>query len=104
MKMRGMLCGMGGMLLLSTGCFTTRLQDATVTPTEHYDEWRSFYFWGLTGEGNVDVRDFCHAADVHEVATGTSFATWVATALTFGIYSPQKIYVTCGKVEEKVAQ
>ena len=90
------LVAMGGLALLSTGCFTTRLQDASVTPGVKHDEWRSFFLWGLAGHAEIDVRHYCPHGDVYEVATGTNFGTALVKALTLGIYSPEKIYVTCG--------
>ena len=82
--------------LSSSGCFTTALRDARVRPGEEHDEWRSFFFWGLAGHAEVDVREYCPAGEVHEVAIGTNGGTWVVSSLTLGIYSPEKIYVTCG--------
>ena len=97
-----LLFAVSGMALLSTGCFTTRLQDARVTPGAKHDEWRSFFFWGLAGKAEVDVRELC-AGEAYEVSTGTNAGTWLVSVLTLGIYSPEKVYVTCGEGKSKVA-
>jgi Bor protein len=81
--------------LLSTGCYTTRLQDTSMTAGAKHDEWRSFFFWGLAGHAKVDVREYCEGGEVAEVSTGTNAGTAIVTGLTLGIYSPEKIYVTC---------
>jgi Bor protein len=86
---------------MATGCFTTALHDARVTPGEKHDKWRSFFLWGLAGKAEIDVREFC-SGDVYEVATGTNFGTWIVSGLTLGIYSPEKIYITCGDGTSKV--
>jgi hypothetical protein len=91
--------------LLSTGCFTTSLRDARMTPGEKHDEWRPFFFWGLAGHAEIDVKEFC-PGDVYEVAMGTNGGTWFVSAITLGIYSPEKIFVTCsgGPAEVQAAQ
>ena len=81
--------------LCSSGCFTTSLQDARYLPGEEHDEWRSFFVWGLAGEAEIDVKQFCPSGQVSEVAVGTNGGTWIVSLLTLGIYSPEKIYVTC---------
>jgi len=83
-----------GLALLSSGCFTTPLQDPRYLPGEEHDEWRSFFLWGLVGEAEVNVREFCPNGEVYEVAMGTNGGTWLVSSVTVGIYSPQKIYVT----------
>ena len=82
--------------LLSSGCFTTALRDTRVSPGEKHDEWRPFFFWGLAGHAEIDVKEYCTNGDVYEVAMGTNFGTWIVTGLTLGIFAPEKIFVTCG--------
>jgi hypothetical protein len=80
--------------LASSGCFTTSLRDVRTTPGEKHDEWRSFFFWGLAGHAEVDVKDYC-PGDAYEIAFGPNAGTWIVSMVTLGIYSPQKVYVTC---------
>jgi hypothetical protein len=80
--------------LLSTGCFTTALRDTRLNPGERHDEWRPFFFWGLVGHAEIDVREFCKE-DAYEVAVGTNFGTWAVTGLTLGLFAPEKVFVTC---------
>jgi hypothetical protein len=86
---------------LLTGCFSTYLHDARFEPGPRHDEWRSFFFWGLAGHAEIDVHEFC-PGEVREVAVGTNFGTWAVSFITLGIYSPQKIYVTCAAEQRTV--
>lgn len=96
MKSRlSVLFAVAALALSSTGCDSTRLQDASVTPGTKHDEWRSFFFWGPAGKAKIDVREYCPNGEVREVATGTNVGTAIARGITLSIYSPEKIYVTC---------
>jgi hypothetical protein len=84
-------------LLLTTlpGCFTFTFRDKRFEPGEEHEEWRSFFLFGIVGEGEVNVSEFCPNGDAAEVAVGTNGATWFVSWLTLGIYTPDKVYVTC---------
>lgn len=91
---RALLLAAMCLALLANGCFTTSLRDARMTPGEKHDEWRSFFLYGMAGHAEVDVKEYC-PGDVYEVAMGTNFGTWFVSIITLGIYSPEKIFVTC---------
>jgi hypothetical protein len=84
-------------LLLATlpGCFTYTFRDKRFEAGEKHDEWRSFFLFGIVGESEVNVSEFCPNGDAAEVAVGTNGGTWLVSWLTLGIYTPDKVYVTC---------
>lgn len=51
--------------------------------------------FGIVGTERVDVKKFCPTGDVALVRTGGNVGTGVVGALTIGIYTPRKVYVTC---------
>jgi hypothetical protein len=89
----GVIAGL--LLTLLPGCFTFTFRDKRFEPGEEHDEWRSFFLFGIVGESEVNVSEFCPSGDAAEVAVGTNGATWLVSSLTFGIYTPSKVYVTC---------
>lgn len=87
-----------GVLVLSflSGCgFTYHFKNGSTLPGEHHDEWASYFFFGIVGDHEIDVREFCGANDIHEIATGNNFLTWFVGFLTIGIYTPRKVNITC---------
>jgi len=80
--------------LLSAGCFQTTFVNPGVTPGEEHDPWVDFFVFGLAGEADIDVREFC-PGEVAMVGYGQNFGTWLVGLFTLGIYTPRKVYVTC---------
>jgi Bor protein len=84
------------LMLCATGCYkATFIRDPNVQRGAQYDEWVSFFVFGLVGEQRIDVHQFCPDGRVAEIQTGANFGTGIVTALTLGIYAPRKVYVTC---------
>lgn len=80
--------------LTATGCYkATFIQPKTAAGVER-DEWTDFFLFGLVGEEDRDVRQYCDRS-VARVRTGGNFGTGLVSFVTLGIYTPRKIYVTC---------
>ncbi len=77
-----------------SGCFQTTFVNPGVPEGEEHDPWVSFFMFGLAGEADVDVRDFC-PGEVASVGVGQNGGTWIVSLLTLGIYTPRKVYITC---------
>jgi hypothetical protein len=76
------------------GCYkATFIQPKTVAGVEH-DEWTDFFLFGLVGQEERDISGYC-SSDVARLRTGGNFATGLVSVVTFGIYTPRKVYVTC---------
>ena len=83
-------------LLGLAGCYkATFYQNPHATPGAHHERWTAFFIFGLVGSQRIDVRDFCGSDELAEVRTGGNFATGLLSAITIGIYTPRKVYVTC---------
>ena len=78
------------------GCYkATFIRDPQVVKGDEHDEWTSFFVFGLVGEQNLDMHQFCPDGRVAEVQTGANFLTGLVSLVTIGIYTPRKVYVTC---------
>jgi hypothetical protein len=83
-------------LLATAGCYkATFLRDTNAIRGVERDKWADFFLFGLVGEVTIDVAEFCTRGRVAEVQTGGNLGTGVIYALTLGIYTPRKVYVTC---------
>lgn len=81
-----------------SGCYkATFIRDAEAVRGEEHDQWTTFFLYGLIGTEEVDVKEFCPNGDVAVVRTGANFGTGFVSAITLGIYTPHKVYVTCAK-------
>jgi len=78
----------------ATGCYrATFVEPRTAAGVEH-DEWTDFFIFGLVGDEERAVSDYC-GGPAARVRTGSNFATGLVSAITLGIYTPHKVYVTC---------
>lgn len=84
-----------GCLAALNGCgYTYHFRDTTALRGEEHNEWASYFIFGIVGDYEVDVRDFCPNG-VYEIATGNNFLTWFLRVATIGIYSPRKVNIWC---------
>jgi len=87
-------------LLATAGCYkATFLRDTKAVRGVERDRWADFFLFGLVGEETIDVAQFCPKGRVAEVQIGGNFGTGLVYALTLGIYTPRKVYVTCAADE-----
>jgi hypothetical protein len=78
------------------GCYkATFIRDPDVVRGEEHDQWTNFFIFGLVGEQDLDVHQFCPGGRIAEVQTGGNFLTGLVSLVTIGIYTPRKVYVTC---------
>ena len=83
-------------VVLATGCYkATFIRDPGVQKGVERDEWVDFFIFGLVGERSFEVRQFCPDGRVAQVQTGGNFGTGIVSAVTIGIYTPRKVWVTC---------
>lgn len=90
-------------MLLFTGCYRITFVDRSVTPGVEHDEWTDFFLFGLVGHERVEVSRFCPSGEVAMVRTGGNFGTGLVGVVTLGIYTPRKVYVTCGAGKRSAA-
>jgi Bor protein len=83
--------------LSGTGCYkATFVQGPTDTTKREptHERWTHHYMLGLAGKGDHDTSELCPDG-VSMVRTAGDASTGAVTVLTFGVYSPRKLYVTC---------
>ena len=67
--------------------------ELTSEPT--HQERVSFFFWGLAGEGNIDVRSVCGGKGAEQMQTQHTFVNRLVGGVTYGIYTPRTAKVWC---------
>ena len=78
------------------GCYkATFYKNSSVVKGEEHEEWTDFFVFGTVGTEHIDVKKFCPTGEAAMVRTGGNVGTGVIGALTIGIYTPRKVYVTC---------
>jgi hypothetical protein len=83
------------MFALTAGCYKATIETglpASTTIVEN--EWASSWIGGLVPPATVNVASQCPNG-VSQVQTQHSFLNMLAHLVTFGIYSPMTITVTC---------
>lgn len=85
-----------GLLFGQAGCYKASFYtDPKLVRGLEHDRWTDFFVFGLVGTEEIDVRSFCEDKNIAQIATGGNFGTGFVSAITLGIYTPRKVYVTC---------
>jgi hypothetical protein len=78
------------------GCYrATFISNPQAVRGVEHDKWNHFFIFGLVGEAELDVRQFCPDGRVAELQTQETFLNGLVGLLTIGIYAPRTVYVTC---------
>jgi hypothetical protein len=83
-------------LLLSSACYHATIETGAVpTTTVIEKEWANSFIYGLVPPETISTAQQCRNG-VARVETEQSFLNGLVAGLTFGIYTPMHIRVTCG--------
>jgi len=84
-------------LFLATGCFhVSYVSNKPQAATPAYDGWHSDVVWGLAEVSDpVDVPKLCPGGFAR-IESQLTFVQGLVQYITFGIYNPQNVTVTCG--------
>ena len=83
-------------LFFSMGCYHAKISTgATPSSTTIDENWAQGWAWGLMGP-ELDTKSKC-SRGVASVDTQVSFLNQVVSMLTFGIYAPMQLNVTCAR-------
>lgn len=84
-------------VLALAGCYRATVNTG-VQPGQARTEskWAHSWLYGLVPTSTVNATEVCGGQPAAVVETEHSFAQGVVAALTFGIYTPITISVTCG--------
>ncbi|MGK7312456.1 MAG: Bor family protein [Candidatus Longimicrobiales bacterium M2_2A_002] len=83
------------LVFVLAGCYHATIEtDRTPSAKAVENAWAHSFLYGLVPPSTVNVASEC-SNGVARVETQLSFLNMVANAVTFGIYSPMHITVTC---------
>ena len=83
------------MLLFSVGCYHAIIETGLSPGNEMVSQpWASGWLYGLVPPSPISAASKCHSG-VARVETQHSFVNELVAAITFGIYTPMDIRVTC---------
>lgn len=94
-----------GLVVAVAGCYHATIETGrTPGSTTINNAWAHSFLYGLVPPATVETASRC-SSGVARVETQLSFLNMVANAITFGIYSPMTLTVTCasGSMEEATA-
>ena len=95
MRRAGVMVALVGSAAVGTGCYHTIITTDLPPSTEVYHEaWKPAFIAGLV-PAQVDGSKYCQGRRWARVETQHSFLNWVVGAVTFGIFTPMDIRVTC---------
>ena len=81
--------------VLMSGCYHAQVTTGLEASNEVYQQkWATSLIAGLVPPSMVDATEHC-SSGVAKVETRHSFLNMIAQAVTFSIYSPMEITVTC---------
>ncbi|HEX6576075.1 MAG TPA: Bor family protein [Gemmatimonadaceae bacterium] len=84
-------------LFVSAGCYHATIDTGrTPSPTKIEKHWASGWIYGLVPPSTIETAQKCPSG-VARVETQLSFANQLVNFLTFGIYTPMDIVVTCAQ-------
>lgn len=83
---------------LVAGCVSTpvaRVPEAAAPVPIRSVLWTHFFFWGLLGHAEVDVRGLCGTRPSQSITLQTTTESLAASVLTLGIYIPRRMTIEC---------
>jgi hypothetical protein len=84
--------------LTTAGCYTAEVVTGKPASSQTIEKpWATGFIAGLIGPGQVDASQECGDAGVSRVMTQQSFLNMLVTGITFNLYSPMTIMVTCAE-------
>jgi hypothetical protein len=98
--MRRLAIGILSLVVLS-GCYHATVETGLTPGPQTIDvNWASGWIYGLVPPSTVEAMDRC-TNGVARVETQLSFLNQLVSGLTFGIFTPMQINVTCAAGEDQ---
>ena len=90
---------LAAVMLMLVGCWRTTVRNANTpvgsTPIEYDNKWHNGVVYGLAElSGPYDLSKVC-PANWSQIHTETDFLAGLVSALTFQIYTPQRVTIRC---------
>lgn len=93
-RMKRTVCTLS-MFLLLAGCYHATVETGATPSNEIIRKgWASGWIYGLVPPSTVETASKCRSG-IARVETQLSFPNMLVSSLTFGIYTPMSIVVTC---------
>jgi hypothetical protein len=90
-----------GMLVMTAACYHATIQTGlTPSTTKIEKRWASSWIYGLVPPSAVQTMQQCPNG-VAQVDTQLSFLNMLVGVLTFSIYTPMEIVVTCAQARQE---
>ena len=90
-------------MLALTGCYHATIETGQAPSPSQVDvPWAHSFLYGLVPPSTLDVENEC-GSGVARVETQLSFLNLVASSISFGLYTPMHLTVTCAAMEEQSA-
>ena len=91
--------------LVLGGCYHATVNTGVAPGTQQiHQPWAKSFVFGLVPPETVDAMEECGSNGVARVETQISFLNGLVSALTFSIFTPMDILVTCGAGEDEDLQ
>lgn len=85
-------------MFLAGGCYSQTYISKTATPSTAKTERKmNFYFWGLSGTGEINVPEVCGGRPASRINTQHTFVNGLLGVITLGIYVPRTAFITCSQ-------
>jgi hypothetical protein len=95
---KGLVCTL---LVASAGCYHATIETGLQPGTQTLeDRWADGWVYGLVPPSTIETMERCPTG-VARVETQLSFLNQLVNILTFGIYTPMEIVVTCAAGEDE---
>jgi hypothetical protein len=95
---RSLLFAAAATLVVASGCYRVTVVDGARAPTHERtlerERWAHFFFFGLVGNEQFDVRRIC-GGPAAKIRTDGDVLTTVTALLTVGLYTPRHVAIDC---------
>lgn len=82
------------------GCYSTTYVAKSRQPsTVKVEQKMDFYWWGLSGQGEINVAQSCGDRGAARINTQHTAVNTLLGIVTLGIYVPRTAFITCGQTE-----
>lgn len=92
-------------LLSMLGCSSVTMrtdQQPKNHDTATFQKTYPYWWWGLRGEHDINVREICLGKEVKQMQAVNTFTDSLSILFTLGIYSPRTARVWCKDTKESL--
>ena len=83
------------LVVMSAGCYRAKVNTGLQASTNVITRWEHYFIVGLVSPKEYAAADLCQGRNVAAVETQHTFLNGLVAALTFSLYTPITVTVTC---------